>query len=163
MKHNETVDSKLDALLAEMPVAESSDFSARVLESIADERLDVCLKKMPIEPSSDFADRVLSELTPAQKNTVAFPRSVEFFRVARNVFAGIAAAVVACIGFFSLENRQSLRDRVDFAVESDPELAALVVSEEELSWNELVEASQLLAVLNENSETTSAFFAYYED
>lgn len=163
MKHKNTVDSELDAMLAKMPVTASADFANRVCEAVADEQIDALLEKTPVEPSSDFSKRVLAELSSDNKNTVAFPRHIEFFRAGRNVFAGLAAAFVACFGFFSFHGQATLSERVDRVVEDDPELAALAALDEEFSWNELLEVSHMLTALSENSEDTDAFFAYYEN
>ena len=55
--------------------------------------------------------------------------------------------------------------RVAGVLDSDPELARLAsaTDDDPFSFDELVAASRMLAVLNENSAETAEFFAYYEN
>lgn len=161
MNNKNTVDEKLDALLAEMPVEASADFSDRIFDALSDEVIAERLAALPVEPSAEFADRVMAEIASSD-NVVVFPRRREFFRISFGAVAGVAAVCVACFGMFA-QKEQNLSELVAQAVESDPELVALVTPEEETySLDDLLAASQLLTVLNEYSTETAEIFAYYE-
>lgn len=162
MKNKNTVDEKLDVLLSEMPIEVSADFSDRIFDALIDEEIGARLTDVCVEPSADFTDRVMAEIAPAENNVVTFPRRREFLRISFGVAAGVAAVCVACFGMFA-PKEQNLRELVAQAVESDPELVALVTPEEETySLDDLLAASQLLTVLNEYSTETAEIFAYYE-
>lgn len=163
MKQRTTVDAdaRLDALLAEMPVSPSADFSRRVRAAIREEALDAALSAQPVVPASDFADRVLESLEP--KHTARFPSvGKKLARFARFAAAGTAAAVALSFGFVSLSER-SLDARVARALEADPELAQLASAEDAFSFSEAVEVSRVLTLLNEKSADAAEFFAYYEN
>lgn len=173
MKNKTTVDAdaRLDALLAGTPLRPREDFSRRVFAAIADETLDAKLAEQPLAPSADFADRVMSALNgqaaPSAENALAFPRrrfAGSLLRFARFAAAGAAAVVAASFGFVALSEKSvPLGEQVAAALESDPELAALAASDEDFSYVELVAASRLLTLLNENSAETEELFAYYEN
>lgn len=164
MKHRNTVDAdaRLDALLAEMPVSPSADFSRRVCAAIREEALDAALAAQPVVPAADFSSRVIASLE--SKNVVQFPSvGKKLMRFARFAAAGTAAVLALSFGFVSLSEK-SLDARVARALESDPELAQLVAADDDpFSFNEAVEASRLLTMLNEKSADAAEFFAYYEN
>lgn len=178
MRNETTVDAeaRLDALLAGMPVRPREDFSRRVRAAIAEEMLDEKLAARPLAPSARFADRVISALekTPRERsengNALAFPRRGKsagtLLGFARFAVAGTVAAVALGFGFVSLSGVASTRsaplsEQVAVALESDPELARLAAADEEFSYGELVAASRLLTLLNENPAETAELFAYY--
>lgn len=171
MKNENTVDSadvRLDALLAGKPVEAGADFRRRVLSALADECIDAKLSEMPAEVPADFASRVMRAVAEeARGNVVAFPARAKIFRVARFVAAGVAAAVAVAFGVISFSDgifSAPLSDRVELAVNADPELARLAASDDdEFSFDDVLAASQLLKVLNENTTETAEFFAYYEN
>ena len=169
MNHENTVDAeaRLDALLKAQPIAADEEFSRRVFDAIADAEIDARLAEMPVEGSEDFSERVMravaADAVPA--NAVAFPRSrAAVVRFVRCASAGLAAALVVVFGL-SLFSEKDLSVRVAGVLDSDPELAQLAsaADDDPFSFDELVAASRMLAVLNENSAETAEFFAYYEN
>lgn len=167
MKNNATVDAdkRLEVLLAGLPLEPSGDFSRRVCEACLEEVLDAKLAQMPVEPSSGFSDRVMSEIR-SQNNVVVFPRRFSAFRRGLRIsVAGIAAALAVCAGLFSLNRRAiPLNEQIASAINADPELVRLATADDDdFTFSELVAASQLLTVLNDNSSQTADFFAYYEN
>jgi len=180
MKNEKTVadaETRLDALLAGTPVEPSADFSRRVFSALADARLDEKLSESPLGVPADFSERVMQAIaTDSAKNVcendnvVAFPRVAKFFCRTRFAFAGtaVAAAVAVALGLFVFRGEnlpEPLSDRVEVVINSDPELARLaaVGDDEQFSYDDLLAASQLLTVLNENTAAATEFFAYYEN
>lgn len=169
MKKNATVDAdrRLEALLSEMPLEPSGDFARRACEACSNEILNGELARMPVVPSADFSDRVMAEiLSEKEKNTFAFPlRFSVFHRALRVSVAGAVAVFAVCVGIFSLGRKSvTLNEQVASALDSDPELVRLATADEaDFTLGELVAASQLLMTLNDNSDETSDFFAYYEN
>lgn len=177
MKKQSTVadaETRLDALLERKPVEPSADFSRRVFSAIADSRLDEKLSERPVAVADDFSDRVMraiaeeSQKRSEENNAVAFPRLVKFFKNTRVAFAGASAIVAIAVGIFAFsveKTHVTLSDRVEVAINSDPELARLAAVEDEemLSYDDLLAASQLLTMLNENNAAATEFFAYYEN
>lgn len=172
MKNKTTVDAetRLDALLATSPVEAEKNFPDRVLDAIALAGIDARLAEMPVAGTPDFSERVMraieNEGVPAKANAIAFPRTVGVsLRFVRRAAAGLAAAVAVAFGIFSFSEKD-LGARVDGVLSADPELAQLAsvpVDEDTLSFDEMVEFSKMLAVLNENPAETAEFFAYYEN
>lgn len=165
MKHNITVDmeKRLEALLADAPCEPSADFSDRVYEACLNEILDENLAKMPISPSADFSSRVMAEVR-SENNALKFPAyALRFRRFSRVAMTGAVAVLAVCVGIFSLNPKTPLTEQVASALRADPELAQLVMDEDEFSLSELVAASRLLTTLNDNSDQTADFFAYYEN
>ena len=155
-----------DAKLAEMPLEPSADFTRRVLEACADAYAERKLREMPLEPSADFTRNVMAEITAGTPSLIAFPlRFKRAMRVLRISAAGVAALAIVGISLSSSGTlpKSSLNEQVASVLDSDPELAAMVVADDEFSFNELLAVSQLLTTLNKNSEQASDFFAYYEN
>ena len=172
MKNKTTVDAdvRLDALLAKSPLEAPKDFSRRVFDAIACAEIDARLAEKPVAGTPDFSARVMraisGESVPAKTNALAFPRkSGVSLRFVRRTAAGLAATVAVAFGIFSFTEKD-LGARVDGVLSADPELAQLAsvpANEDTLSFDEVVEFSKMLAVLNENPAETAEFFAYYEN
>jgi hypothetical protein len=165
MKHNITVDTekRLEALLAEAPCEPSAGFSDRVCEACLNEIIDAKFAEMPISPSAEFSSRVMAQVR-LESNVLKFPASIiRFRRFLRVTMTGAVAVFAVCVGTFSLNKKTPLTEQVASILSSDPELAQLAMDEDEFSLNELVSASRILTALNDNSDQTADFFAYYEN
>lgn len=171
MKNKTTVDAdaRLDALLAKSPLDAPKDFSRRVFDAIACAEIDARLAEKPVAGTPDFSDRVMRAISdtrvPAKTNALAFPRKFVSLRFVRCAAAGLAATIAVAFGIFSFTEKD-LGARVDGVLSADPELAQLAsvpANEDTLSFDEVVEFSKMLAVLNENPAETAEFFAYYEN
>ncbi len=95
--HN-SLDRKLDDLLAQRPVAASRDFAARTLQRMRqvqspDARLDELLSSFPIEASANFASATLWRLR--RRNALAWATS-------------LAASVVIALGVGSIISMSSI-------------------------------------------------------
>ena len=133
----------VEALLSEMPVEPSEDFSDRVL---ADFPIDTLLREMPIEPSKDFAAKTLAAArTPRTTNVIRF---LSRFAVAASV-AVVAASALWLKHETGIRPEKALAFRIEQAVQSDPELSLLASADDDsLLLDELLAASEILSTID---------------
>lgn len=142
----------LDALLAEMPLEPRDDFADRVIECMADNstKIERALRAMPIVPDPAFEEKAVAAMTQ-KSNSLAFPVRNFVHR-----FSTIAAGLAVFAGAWFLAAPQyrahanaRLAEHITQTVQSDPELYALAQDDDdELSFDELLVASQILAAID---------------
>ncbi len=189
MNKNETnKKTTIEALLAEMPVEPRRDFCDDVLAELGREKkLDTLLAEMPVAPSPDFTEKTLAKIVAEAEgnsgNAIAFPaagkrivaatNTVEFSR-GRKIAAWISTAVVAAVALAlspifphnraaaitSAQETSLLASRIANTVKSDPELYALCTEEESLSFDDLLEVSEILGSVD---LSTLEMLAYNSD